>query len=160
MRILVEDRPMRTRRLRGATLFFTATMLLGACNAKMASAENNSAASAAQVTESYQPYPLQFEMERGGEGYTFKLAGNGAPLYASSADSPGKSVCDAECSRLWRAVIADNDAKPIGLWTIITRADGTRHWAYKGQPVYTFGGADISKIDGASSTFRLMPSFR
>jgi hypothetical protein len=159
MRILVKDRPMRTRRLRGAVFFFAATMLLGACNAKVASAENNSGAPAAPVSESYHPYPLQFELERGAEGYTFKLAESGLPLYASSADSPGKSACDAQCARLWRAVIADSDAKSIGLWTIIARADGARQWAYKDQPVYTFAGPDISKLEG-SSTFRPMPPFR
>ena len=30
------------------------------------------------------------------------------------------------------------DAKPSGDWTVVTRKDGGKQWAYKGKPLYTF----------------------
>ena len=33
---------------------------------------------------------------------------------------------------------APADAKPMGDWTIVTRDDKTRQWAYKGRPLYTW----------------------
>jgi predicted lipoprotein with Yx(FWY)xxD motif len=32
--------------------------------------------------------------------------------------------------------MATPDAKPVGDWTILTRDDSTRQWAFKGQPLY------------------------
>jgi predicted lipoprotein with Yx(FWY)xxD motif len=37
----------------------------------------------------------------------------------------------------WKAVLADDGAKPMGNWTIIPNQDGTRQWAYKGKRLYT-----------------------
>ena len=31
-----------------------------------------------------------------------------------------------------------DDAKAMGPWTIVTRDDGLKQWAYKGKPVYAF----------------------
>jgi predicted lipoprotein with Yx(FWY)xxD motif len=28
------------------------------------------------------------------------------------------------------------DAKPSGDWTVVTRDDGSKQWAYKGRPIY------------------------
>lgn len=33
--------------------------------------------------------------------------------------------------------LAPPDARPVGDWSLIARADGTRQWAYKGQPLHT-----------------------
>jgi len=35
------------------------------------------------------------------------------------------------------AVQGPADALPSGFWTIATRDDGARQWAYQGYPVYT-----------------------
>ena len=32
----------------------------------------------------------------------------------------------------------DNKAKASGNWSLITRADGSKQWAYKGRPLYTW----------------------
>lgn len=40
------------------------------------------------------------------------------------------------CTHLWPPVLA-SDAKPIGKWTIVTRKDGAKQWAYDEQPLYT-----------------------
>ena len=54
---------------------------------------------------------------------------------------PGIELPDLEirpsCTDLWPPFFADDDAKPIGVWSIVERADGTRQWAFHEQPVYT-----------------------
>jgi predicted lipoprotein with Yx(FWY)xxD motif len=41
------------------------------------------------------------------------------------------------CIKLWPPVLASGDAKPVGKWTILTRKDGTKQWAYDEQALYT-----------------------
>lgn len=41
------------------------------------------------------------------------------------------------CTEAWPPVRAAADAKPVGSWTIITRKDGIRQWAYNGYALYT-----------------------
>jgi predicted lipoprotein with Yx(FWY)xxD motif len=41
------------------------------------------------------------------------------------------------CAALWPAFLAGNDAKPVGKWSIVTRADGRKQWAYDEFAVYT-----------------------
>ena len=41
------------------------------------------------------------------------------------------------CTDLWRPLLADEAAEPIGDWTILEGTDGRRQWAYDGQAVYT-----------------------
>jgi predicted lipoprotein with Yx(FWY)xxD motif len=41
------------------------------------------------------------------------------------------------CAQMWPPVLAENDALPVGDWTIVTRPDGNRQWAYNQQPLYT-----------------------
>lgn len=62
----------------------------------------------------------------------------GWTLYTSDADPDGKSVCDGDCAKTWKPALADADAKPAGYWSIVTRADGSRQWAFRGKPVYTY----------------------
>ena len=52
---------------------------------------------------------------------------------------PPAPVCSAgDClDAQWVPFIAAADAKPIGSWTIVTRPDGRRQWAYKGQRIFT-----------------------
>jgi len=52
-----------------------------------------------------------------------------------TADS-GKSVCNGPCATNWPPLMAAAADKPEGAWTIITRDDGTKQFAYKGKPVY------------------------
>jgi predicted lipoprotein with Yx(FWY)xxD motif len=60
------------------------------------------------------------------------------PLYVFDGDRPGKSMCDDVCVAVWPVLRAEDNAKPLGQWTIITRDDGRKQWAYKNRPVYTF----------------------
>lgn len=54
---------------------------------------------------------------------------------------PGLILPDLEarpsCLQAWPPVIAASDAKPVGMWTLITREDGRKQWAYDGHALYT-----------------------
>lgn len=41
------------------------------------------------------------------------------------------------CAATWPPLFAPDDAKPLGQWTVVTRSDGKKQWAYNKQPVYT-----------------------
>jgi len=63
---------------------------------------------------------------------------NGMTLYTFDKDpaGAGKSVCNGPCAGNWPPLAAASDAKPSGDYTIITRDDGAKQWAYKGKPLY------------------------
>ena len=47
-------------------------------------------------------------------------------------------MCNGGCARAWIPLEVEGaDTKPVGDWRILVREDGTRHWAYKGKPVYS-----------------------
>jgi predicted lipoprotein with Yx(FWY)xxD motif len=62
----------------------------------------------------------------------------GMTLYTFDRDvaGTGKSACLGPCATNWPPLMATPDAKPVGDWTILTRDDSTRQWAFKGQPLY------------------------
>jgi predicted lipoprotein with Yx(FWY)xxD motif len=62
----------------------------------------------------------------------------GMTLYTFDKDTAGsgKSTCNGPCAANWPPLMAGADAKPEGDWTVITRDDGGKQWAYKGKPVY------------------------
>lgn len=67
------------------------------------------------------------------------VAPDGKPLYTFARDTtPGKSACNGPCLANWPALTAAADAKADGDWTVITRDEGAKQWAYKGKPLYTF----------------------
>ena len=41
------------------------------------------------------------------------------------------------CTQVWPPVMASADAKPVGKWTVVTRNDGSKQWAFDGYPLYT-----------------------
>ena len=62
----------------------------------------------------------------------------GMTLYTFDRDTAEKSTCNGPCATNWPPLMAGGDAKATGEWTVITRDDGTKQWAYKGKPVYTW----------------------
>jgi len=63
----------------------------------------------------------------------------GMPLYTFARDTtPGKSACNGPCVAAWPPLLATGTDKDMGDWTVITRDDGAKQWAYKGQPLYTY----------------------
>lgn len=60
-------------------------------------------------------------------------------LYTFDNDkTAGKSACNGPCATSWPPLMAMADAKASGEWTVITRDDGAKQWAYKGKPLYTW----------------------
>lgn len=62
----------------------------------------------------------------------------GMTLYTFDKDSTGKSACNGPCAVNWPPLMATADAKASGDWTVVARDDGSKMWAYKGKPLYTF----------------------
>jgi predicted lipoprotein with Yx(FWY)xxD motif len=69
------------------------------------------------------------------------ISPDGKPLYTFANDrTPGKSACNGACATAWPPLAADAGAANDGEWTVITRDDGSKQWAYKGKPLYTYKG--------------------
>jgi predicted lipoprotein with Yx(FWY)xxD motif len=60
----------------------------------------------------------------------------GMTLYTFDKDAAGKSNCNGPCATNWPPLMAEAAAKPSGDWTVVTRDDGGKQWAYKGKPLY------------------------
>ena len=62
----------------------------------------------------------------------------GMTLYTFDKDTAGsgKSVCNGPCAASWPPLPATASDKPTGDYTIVTRDDGAKQWAYKGKPLY------------------------
>lgn len=65
---------------------------------------------------------------------------SGATVYTFDKDTvgSGKSACNGPCATLWPPVAAQAADAASGDWSIVTRDDGSKQWAYKGAPIYTF----------------------
>lgn len=61
----------------------------------------------------------------------------GMTLYIFDKDAPGVSNCVEACLANWPILAAEGGADE-GDYTVITRGDGLKQWAYKGKPLYTF----------------------
>lgn len=66
---------------------------------------------------------------------TTKTAGMMAP-YPPGLDLPELET-RLSCAQVWPPAYAKDDAKPIGNFTIFTRTDGRKQWAYDKHAVYT-----------------------
>jgi predicted lipoprotein with Yx(FWY)xxD motif len=64
--------------------------------------------------------------------------GDGMTLYTFDNDSKGKSNCNGQCANLWLPLIATTDASASGDFSLITRGDGRKQWAYKNKPLYSW----------------------
>lgn len=62
----------------------------------------------------------------------------GMSLYTFDKDADGKSACNGPCATNWPMLKAEASDKADVNYTIITRDDGSKQWAYKGKPLYTF----------------------
>lgn len=61
---------------------------------------------------------------------------NGMTLYTFDRDAGGKSMCNGGCATNWPPLMAAASDRAAGDWTIVTRDDGSRQWAFRGKPVY------------------------
>jgi predicted lipoprotein with Yx(FWY)xxD motif len=63
----------------------------------------------------------------------------GMTLYTFDRDTAGnKSTCDGKCTERWKPLEAASDAESKGDFTVVTRSDGSKMWAYRYRPLYTF----------------------
>ena len=62
----------------------------------------------------------------------------GMALYTLETDSDGKSTCNGDCAAKWIPLIVAEGSEPSKDWSVVVRDDGSRMWAFMGQPVYTF----------------------
>ena len=63
---------------------------------------------------------------------------NSMTLYTFDKDTAGngKSVCNGPCATSWPPLAATAADKATGDYTIVTRDDGAKQWAFKGKPLY------------------------
>jgi predicted lipoprotein with Yx(FWY)xxD motif len=66
--------------------------------------------------------------------------GSSLPYHSAVGRMIGTRGCDAECLKTWHPFAAPADAIPTGYWTVLTREDGVRQWAYRGYAMYTYEG--------------------
>jgi predicted lipoprotein with Yx(FWY)xxD motif len=104
-------------------------------NATMRSSLAAIAMSAAVATFAYAASPTRTATTSKGPALADP---KGMTLYTFDKDSGGKSACSGPCAGNWPALKAENGDRPAGGYTVITRDDGAKQWAYKGKPLYTF----------------------
>jgi len=93
------------------------------------------AISLAAISSSYAAPPTKTGNSAKGDILT---DGKGMALYTFDKDADGKSACNGPCATNWPVLKAEASDKPADSYTIITRDDGSKQWAYKGKPLYTF----------------------
>lgn len=83
------------------------------------------------------------------------VAPGGMTLYTFDKDSAnsGASACNGPCATAWPPLPAQASDAPHGDYTIVTRQDGSRQWAYKGWPLYTYS-KDAKAGDATGDKFK------
>ena len=87
---------------------------------------------ATSITATAQPVPAM----KAADGTLTNAAG--MTLYVFDKDAGGKSACNGPCVANWPPLMVAGDGKATGDWTVVIRDDGTKQWAYKGKPLYTW----------------------
>lgn len=79
----------------------------------------------------------------------------GMTLYTFDKDTAGdgKSVCNGPCATLWPPAMAAGDATRDGDYSVITRDDGNKQWAYRGKPLYRYQ-SDTKPGDATGDKFK------
>lgn len=62
----------------------------------------------------------------------------GMTLYTFDKDpaGAGKSTCNGPCATNWPPLLAQDGASASDNYSIVTRDDGRKQWAYMGKPLY------------------------
>lgn len=104
--------------------------------------------------------PADLQIVQDGKVYAIRTLDSGLPVYTFDKDQGAKSSCVDSCATAWPPVLV-KQGKAGKDWTIVTRADGSRQWAYKGKPVYTFSRDTEGRAtgDGAGGAWHLLPTF-
>jgi predicted lipoprotein with Yx(FWY)xxD motif len=65
---------------------------------------------------------------------------DGKTLYIFTKDAADKGNCNGGCAAAWPPFMVANPALAGGDFSIVTRDDGGKQWAFRGQPLYFFAG--------------------
>jgi predicted lipoprotein with Yx(FWY)xxD motif len=87
----------------------------------------------------YQPLAANGVTTRKVGGQLVYVDAQGMTLYTYDRDSTFKSGCNGQCAKSWPPLVARSEHNH-GSWAMMTRSDGSKQWAYRGKPVYTFTG--------------------
>lgn len=82
--------------------------------------------------------PKGVEARKATSGTTVLADAKGMTLYTFAKDSQDKSNCNGKCAMAWPPLVAPENAKPKGDWSVVTREDGSKQWAFKGMPLYIY----------------------
>ncbi|WP_043440268.1 lipoprotein [Cupriavidus sp. HPC(L)] len=117
-----------------ATVTIAAAVLLTACSG-MGMGSGSSSASASSTASTTGNMPPTVKVSNG-----VLTDPQGLTLYTFDRDTAGsgKSVCNGQCAVNWPPLLAQPGTSATGQYTIITRDDGSRQWAYRGKPLYRF----------------------
>jgi len=79
---------------------------------------------------------------------------NGMTLYVFDKDAAGsgKSLCNGPCAANWPPLYAQENDMASGDYSIVTRDDGKKQWAFKGKPLY-FWAKDMKAGDKTGDGF-------
>jgi predicted lipoprotein with Yx(FWY)xxD motif len=96
------------------------------------------------------PVTLQNDATKGefliGKGYLLNSQGmadqskSGFTLYTFAKDTTDQSNCGTTCIGNWPPLYAAAEAQSAGDFSVITRSDASKQWAYKGRPLYFYTG--------------------
>jgi len=81
------------------------------------------------------PTPTAVQSSRLPDGTLMLTDAGGMTLYTFLKDTAEASNCNGGCATQWPPVAATG-APPSDAWTVITRMDGSKQWAYRGKPLY------------------------
>ncbi|WP_291844524.1 hypothetical protein [Bradyrhizobium sp.] len=93
------------------------------------------ALSAAGIVHGYAATPAQVASSSKG---SILVDGTGMSLYTFAKDSKGKSACNVPCEYNWPPLLVGvgGDERGPAHFSVITRDDGRKQWAYKDKPLY------------------------
>ncbi|NKB43728.1 MAG: hypothetical protein GKS03_05555 [Alphaproteobacteria bacterium] len=76
-------------------------------------------------------------------------------LYTPQVEVDVASLCvEKSCLDSWKPVMAPHMARSIGDWDVITREDGLKQWAYKGQSLFRYSGDVLFEdVEGGDVAF-------
>jgi predicted lipoprotein with Yx(FWY)xxD motif len=106
-------------------------------------------------------FPVMVVQTRKGQIF---VDANGMTLYTFDRDTSGRtSTCEGKCTELWIPLAASANAEAKGDFTVITRSDGSKMWAYRYRPLYTsqsdHAPGDINGFDAANLWHVARPAF-
>lgn len=147
---------MTIKKLAPLTAVLTLASILSACGGDnvrttLASGQPVPPGATTETSQNYNRVVVQAKAPQAGDfiadsdlGTILVAQSSRLTQYVFSKDAPGKSTCNvsasSQCANVWPPLFADNNAKAEGNYSIVTRDDGARQWAYRGYPLYFFNG--------------------